>query len=59
MEPKPLSNQNLVRLLVGVIIVLAFIAGYYHSQIYTYEKKLKKLQVRYDTLARQVQDRVE
>ena len=29
--PQPTSAKNLIRFLVGVIIVLTYLAGYYHS----------------------------
>lgn len=29
--PQPTSPKNFIRFLVGVIIVLAYLAGYYHS----------------------------
>jgi hypothetical protein len=46
----PISQKNLTRALVGIVIVLAFVAGYYESQAYTYQKRLKLLQSKYDTL---------
>jgi hypothetical protein len=30
-QPKPISDSLIIKILLGVIIVLAFLAGYYHS----------------------------
>ncbi len=34
----PIKTKNLIRLLVAIIIIATFIAGYYHS-LYTLEQK--------------------
>lgn len=42
--PKPVSSKIVIRILLGIIIVLAFIAGFYHSSWKVEVKKNIQLQ---------------
>ncbi len=54
-NPMPISQKTLTRILVAVIVLLTFLAGYYESQAYVYQKRLKQVQANYETLKLQVE----
>ncbi|MFZ5437874.1 MAG: hypothetical protein ACOZAK_02375 [Patescibacteria group bacterium] len=43
--PQPFPPTIVIRFLLGIIVVLTFIAGYYHSMLEIEKKKLDNLQM--------------
>jgi len=46
-ETIPIKTKNIIRILVVSLIIVAFIAGYYHSLFTLERKKYNKLEDRY------------
>ncbi len=50
--PLPIKTKNLIRLLVIIIVVLAFLAGYFQAALKLEKKKYAKLEDKFNRLER-------
>ncbi|OGJ37803.1 MAG: hypothetical protein A2383_01805 [Candidatus Pacebacteria bacterium RIFOXYB1_FULL_39_46] len=48
--PQPIEPRFVIRLLVAIIVILAFLAGYYHSALGVEQEKLKQLEIQIESL---------
>jgi hypothetical protein len=48
MTAPPLSQKTIIRILTALVVALALLAGYYESLNYTYQRRLRVLQQRYE-----------
>jgi len=53
---QPISIVVINRILIIVIVALAFYAGYYHAVTQSYKRSFNRLQLRYGKLEQQLQE---